>query len=274
MKIDCDGKVKEEVPSDVDGCWRQSASIASTTGSSSARSSSTPSRFLSRFSFVPGNISFRLSRAASLGSSRANNLSVMNDEEEEEEELSLPSIHSHRGTDRVVSSVGRNVDSSNSGVVDGNVDSGIGGLSELENIGNRFSDRRIGMREPVERNVRFSRTLSVGRLRDRVLRRSSMSSDLTFCPMQQERDGREGSQGSGRHVFGNETRMPSSEANTSPRTSGYPSTALSSSLFNIQDPEVETSRSREARYHDLLEHRSNFLERRRRIRSQVCFFCI
>ena len=42
------------------------------------------------------------------------------------------------------------------------------------------------------------------------------------------------------------------------------------SFFNIEDHEVETSRSREARYHDLLEHRSNFLERRRRIRSQVC----
>ncbi|MBA0644818.1 hypothetical protein Goklo_028932 [Gossypium klotzschianum] len=40
-------------------------------------------------------------------------------------------------------------------------------------------------------------------------------------------------------------------------------------VFNSQGHEVETSQSREARYHDLLEHRSNFLERRRRIRSQV-----
>ncbi|KAL5860401.1 hypothetical protein ACOSQ4_001697 [Xanthoceras sorbifolium] len=310
LKIDSDRKKvkeKEDIPSNGElDEWSQ-ASISSTTGSSSARSSSTPSRFLSRFSFIPGNLSFRLSRATSLGSSRAfpvssTNLSVSNDDEEDD--LRLPSgpptrnfldrIESHQGSDllpvsllnatpsqchqdsnfsgdRTVSSVdnpSRDVDSTRV-AVDGNVDSPIT-INELENVGTRYSDRRIGAREPVERNVRFSRTLSVGRLRDRVLRRSAMA-DFTFCPLQQEREGTDASQGNGRHVFDHDTRMPTSEGNAanSPITSGYPSSGMSSSLFNIQDPEVETSRSREARYHDLLEHRSNFLERRRRIRSQV-----
>ncbi|KAK3183480.1 hypothetical protein Dsin_030766 [Dipteronia sinensis] len=307
LEIDCDRKVKDDIPSngELDG-WNQ-ASITSTTGSSSARSSSNPSRFLSRFSFIPGNLSFRLSRATSLGSSRAypvspTNLSVLNDEQD----LSIvpssgPStrnfidrieIESQQGSDLLpvslingtsthcrqdsnfqsVSSVNNpdiDIDGTRVVGVDGNVDSPIT-LNELENVGTRYSDRRIGAREPVERNVRFSRTLSVGRLRDRVLRRSSLS-DFTFCPLQQEREARDANQGSGRHAFGHDTMMPTSEGNaaTSPTTSGYSSSGMSSSLFNIQDPEVETSRAREARYHDLLEHRSNFLERRRRIRSQV-----
>lgn len=50
------------------------------------------------------------------------------------------------------------------------------------------------------------------------------------------------------------------------------STGMPSSFYSIQDSEVETFRARETRYHDLLVHRSNFLERRRRIRSQVCKF--
>ncbi|KAK0590915.1 hypothetical protein LWI29_033193 [Acer saccharum] len=275
LEIDCDRKVKDDIPSngELDG-WNQ-ASITSTTGSSSARSSSNPSRFLSRFSFIPGNLSFRLSRATSLGSSRAypassTNLSVLNDEQD----LSIvpssgPSTRNFIDRIEIESQQDRDIDGTRVVGVDGNVDSPIT-LNELENVGTRYSDRRIGAREPVERNVRFSRTLSVGRLRDRVLRRSSLS-DFTFCPLQQEREAMDANQGSGRHAFGHDTRMPTSEGNdaTSPTTSGYPSSGMSSSLFNIQDPEVETSRAREARYHDLLEHRSNFLERRRRIRSQV-----
>lgn len=145
------------------------------------------------------------------------------------------------------------------------------GHAEIESMETRLADRRIGPREPVERNVRFSRTLSVGRLRDRVLRRSSFS-DLTFCPLRREREARDMSLGSERQVLDNETRAPATDRNvaTSPTSSGYPLSSMSSSLFGSQDFEMETSRSRDARYHDLLEHRSNFLERRRRIRSQVC----
>ncbi|XP_031284899.1 uncharacterized protein LOC116143582 isoform X1 [Pistacia vera] len=281
LKIDSERKVKDDM-----SCI---ASNAEVDGSSSNRSSSTPSRFLSRFSFIPGNLSFRLSRATSLGSSRAYS---------DEQELRLPSGHgsgnfldrieAQQGSDLLPQTLISRQDSMSNFQLNGvnlqdnrtisSVDSsstrtGVEGnlhsprvLNELENIGTR----RIGAREPVERNVRFSRTLSVGRLRDRVLRRSSLT-DLTFCPLQQEREVRDGSQSGGRYPFDSDTRIRTSEANaaTSPARSGYPPSSLSSTLFGIQDHEVETSRSREARYHDLLEHRSNFLERRRRIRSQV-----
>lgn len=109
-------------------------------------------------------------------------------------------------------------------------------------------------REPIERNVRFSRTLSVGRLRDRVIRRSSLSD------IQQVGEVRDTNQAG--------TLAPV----VSPNSSAYPLSTVSSSFFSNQNFEVETSRAREARYHDLLEHTSNFLERRRRIRSQVCLF--
>lgn len=295
LKIECDRKEKDGVPcissNDELGEWGE-ASITSTTGSSSARSSSTPSRFLSRFSFVPGNISFRLSRATSLGSSRAYpdeqdlRLRPVPDNNNFLDRTEAPhrtSTQCHQDTSShlldnlqenqtipSVQNAARDGGTNRVGV-DGNLHS-PGILNELENMGTRVSDRRIGAREPVERNVRFSRTLSVGRLRDRVLRRSSLS-DNTFCPLQQEREVRDAGQSSGRYAFGGDTRMSRPESNgvTSTTTSGYPPSSMSSSLFSIQDSEVELSRSREARYHDLLEHRSNFLERRRRIRSQVCF---
>ncbi|KAJ6388916.1 hypothetical protein OIU77_027294 [Salix suchowensis] len=142
-------------------------------------------------------------------------------------------------------------------------------FNDMDGIETRLSDRRTAAREPAERNVHFSRTLSVGRLRDRVLRRSSLP-DRTFFPLQQEREIRGSSQGRGRQALGGEMRVSESEGNALASTTapGYPSSGMSSSL-SIQDHELETSRTREARYHDLVEHRSNFLERRRRIRSQV-----
>ncbi|KAJ1412439.1 putative E3 ubiquitin-protein ligase, partial [Sesbania bispinosa] len=142
--------------------------------------------------------------------------------------------------------------------------------AETENVETRHMGRRNGAREPVERNVRFSRTLSVGRLRDRVLRRSTLS-DLSFCPLQQERELRDASQDTGRQAVEGDSRVSPSDnsALNSSSTSGYPLSSMSNSMLSIQDYEVETSRSREGRYQDLLEHRSNFLERRRRIRSQV-----
>ncbi|XP_050943023.1 uncharacterized protein LOC103493025 isoform X4 [Cucumis melo] len=247
--------------------WDQAgvAVTAPRAGSTSARVTSlqslnTSSNFLSRFSFIPGNVSFRLSRASSLGSSRSypvssTNLSMLNDENE-------PHL-----SDRPA----RRLDGQDE------TQQGSGSLShprtlpENESSEIRQSDRRTGSREPVERNFRFSRTLSVGRLRDRVLRRSSLS-DFTFCPPQQEGDERDASHsGDDQHVWTAETRGLASEDNvmSSPTTSGFQASSLSSSLFSTQDFEVDTIRPREARYHDLLEHRSNFLERRRRIRSQV-----
>jgi hypothetical protein len=332
LKTECYRKVKveesDELPclssNDNLDAWDQvrTTNTTSRTGSSSVQASSTHSlnpsgRFLSRFSFIPGNVSFRLSRATSLGSSRpypvsSTSLAILNDEDElhlqagpassfvnrnETQQGSdlLPASLTNRtspqcyqdttGTLRLnapapdfsdnlqdnetIRSMARDSDNTRNGVEVNLYSPRI--HPENDSVESRQPDRRIGAREPVERNVRFSRTLSVGRLRDRVLRRSSLS-DLTFCPSQQEREARDASQHSGRPAWEGETREYVSEGNavTTPAASGYPPSSTSSSLFSIQDYEVETSRSREGRYHDLLEHRSNFLERRRRIRSQVC----
>ncbi|KAH7514446.1 hypothetical protein FEM48_Zijuj11G0090400 [Ziziphus jujuba var. spinosa] len=330
-KIECYRKVKveksDEVPSISSNVeWGQGnlTDTAARSGSSSARASSNQSlhpssRFLSRFSFIPGNVSFRLSRATSLGSSRSyplpsTSVTILNNEDEVQ--LHTGSANgladrdeSPRNNNRLTTSLSNQrptlycedtsanlqLDTPASGFSDNLGDEqtssstqdvvrhgdcmGVGfdinscsrrTHTEMESIGTRIADRHAGAREPVERNVRFSRTLSVGRLRDRVLRRSSLS-DFTFCPMQQVGEVRETSQGSGTQAWGDESRTLASEGNgvTSPNVSGYPPPSMSSSLFGIQDYEAEASQSREARYHDLLEHRSNFLERRRRIRSQV-----
>ncbi|XP_023552779.1 uncharacterized protein LOC111810315 isoform X1 [Cucurbita pepo subsp. pepo] len=319
MKIEGYRRVKAEeslempcVSSNVefDG-WDQAgvavAAAAPRAGSTSARVSSLQSlnpssNFLSRFSFIPGNISFRLSRASSLGSSRSfpvssTNLSMLNDEAELHLSDRPPGglgaqDETQQGSDLLPASPASatraqcygdspanfRLDTQNLSLSDNLQDNqSVGNLSHAQTLPEnesseiRQSDRRTGSREPVERNFRFSRTLSVGRLRDRVLRRSSLS-DFTFCPPQQDGEERGASHsGDGGHVWTAETRALASVDNamTSPTTSGYPASSLSSSLFSTQGFEMETTRPREARYHDLLEHRSNFLERRRRIRSQV-----
>ncbi|XP_027361626.1 E3 ubiquitin-protein ligase MBR1-like [Abrus precatorius] len=327
VKTESFRKVKSDevscMPSNID--LDEWSHAASRTGSSSAHSSSTQSmnpssRFLSRFSLVPGNISFRLSRTTSLGSSRpcpvsSGGLSVFNNEDDLSVHPGPPASLINRNEIQQCGellnasfvSQGRPLqyheNASNNlrsntpaSVSPGNLPSSptlssiqdvVGGgdgtravpdvnffsprvHTDTENTETRHTDRRNGAREPVERNVRFSRTLSVGRLRDRVLRRSAVS-DFSFCPLQQEREVRDASQDNGRRVGERDTRVSPSGRNVanSSATSGYPQPSMSSSLFGIQDYEVETSRSRETRYQDLLEHRSNFIERRRRIRSQV-----
>ena len=323
-KIDCYRKAKvgqcDEIPcisSDAEVSeWGQAniGHATSTIGSSSAQSTTPSNRFLSRFSLTPGNISFRLSRANSLGSLRSYPLSstslMLNNEDDVNlqrgpadglidtderqqgiEQLPMAVInrrtptlycedtsgnvrlHTRAGysvntADEQASSCNQDVARIGSGSrvgLDANLCSPRN-LSEMENVGVRTSDRHAGAREPIERNVRFSRTLSVGRLRDRVLRRTSLP-DISFCPVQQVGEVGDTNQGSGTQAWGDQTRSLSSEdSDVAPSNSS----GISSSLFSIQDYEVETTRTREARYHDLLEHRSNFLERRRRIRSQVC----
>uniref|UniRef100_A0A2P2JLK9 Ring finger protein n=1 Tax=Rhizophora mucronata TaxID=61149 RepID=A0A2P2JLK9_RHIMU len=331
VKVECYPKVKVEQPNEM-ACvgpnveldeWNEVSITNSTsrTGSSSARAASarslaSPSRFLSRFSFIPGNVSFRLSRATSLGSSRAysippTSLRVFNDHDEacpcpssasggtnggetyqgcdmlpislfnraprqcdENTSTCLPfnsrtsSYLDNAPDNRTVSSPNRGAVSARMGL-DGNLHPPRA-FGDLDSVETRLSDMRAGAREPIERNVRFSRTLSVGRLRDRVLQRSSLS-DVMFCPPQEQRGPRDTSHVSGRQAMGGEMRISEFEGDThrSPTSSGNVPSSMSSSVFSFQDHEVETSRSREARYHDLLEHRSNFLERRRRVRSQV-----
>ncbi|KAM1963129.1 hypothetical protein ACFX1X_023373 [Malus domestica] len=298
--IECFRKVKVEQPDEMPCItpnvelneWAQASitDTASITASSSAQPSATPtlnpsSRFLSRFSFIPGNVSFRLSRATSVGSSRSyplssTSLTILNNEDElhlharpasslidtdESQQANgfLPESHVNGMPTHIYNHTSGNVQLNTPGsvfsdhlqdnqtnssrrAVGRNANGAIMGVgvnscstrihNEIGSNRTRPSDRRSGAREPVERNVRFSRTLSVGRLRDRVLRRSSLS-DLTFSSLQQEvRD----------------TNQRDGTRSLEPEDYG-----------------VETSRPREARYHDLLEHRSNFLERRRRIRYQV-----
>ncbi|KAL8145089.1 hypothetical protein AgCh_003337 [Apium graveolens] len=57
-----------------------------------------------------------------------------------------------------------------------------------------LNDRCSGPRESMECNIQFSRTLSVGRLHDRVLSRSCLP-NLSFCPLEQEREVRYAIQG-------------------------------------------------------------------------------
>ncbi|CAN0880245.1 Cell division cycle 20.1, cofactor of APC complex [Linum grandiflorum] len=221
--------------------WSQ-ASISNTAsgiGSSSGfavppnQSLTSPSSFLSRFSFIPGNVSFRLSRATSLGSSRAypipeSTLRMSNHEE---------GICAHP----------------------------VSANDESRQVCDDVIPTSLGTRSLIQ-------TLSVGRLRDRVLRRSSLS-DMSFCPLQQDREVSDDGRGDRGQRLGGEARAVETELGV---PLAYPpapssedlSSGMRNSLFGIQDHEVETSRSREAWYH---EHRSNFLERRRRIRSQVPF---
>ncbi|KAF5735146.1 hypothetical protein HS088_TW15G00646 [Tripterygium wilfordii] len=329
-EIECFTKEKAEhsdrrscISSNVDlDQWVQPSisNTSSRNGSNSVQASSThslnpPSRFLSRFTFIPGNVSFRLSRTTSLRSSGScpvpdTSLSMLNGGEEvcqcsgsdnldrnEAQQITdlLPpsfnnrdpthyhennshSLHLNGPVSDVLDNIQGNQTISSIQEVMGNGCSDIVGasislhsprfISDLNGIETRLSDRRIGARQPVERNVHFSRTLSVGRLRDRVLRRSSLS-DLTSCPLEQSRDMRDASQGTRRQALGGDETALSTSNVMSPYISDYHPSNISNSTFSTQDNELQTSRSREARYHDLLEHRSNFLERRRRIQSQV-----
>ncbi|PPD71555.1 hypothetical protein GOBAR_DD31544 [Gossypium barbadense] len=180
------------------------SSGGSTSGAAVTAAHRSPSRCLSGISFLPGNLSFRFSRANSMGSSAE----MLNpDDDSETLEPQQPPRNS---------------------------------CSPII-----FNDSD-GSGETLESNARFSRALSVGRLRDRVLGRAP-----TFCPLQQD------------------IQITQQQLATSPST-----TASAHASSVISHDEIETSRSREARYHDLLHNRSNFLERRRRIRSQVWPACI
>ncbi|XP_019054498.1 PREDICTED: uncharacterized protein LOC109115204 [Nelumbo nucifera] len=108
--------------------------------------------------------------------------------------------------------------------------------------------------------------MSVDRLRDRVVHRSSISDGL-FGRLHEDSEVRDSSQGSGRHAWDCVTGTSASDRNVETPTT---LSSMPSSIESIQNDEVEPSRTRDTKYHDILERRTNFLERRRRIRSQVC----
>ncbi|KAF8765756.1 hypothetical protein HU200_008264 [Digitaria exilis] len=131
-------------------------------------------------------------------------------------------------------------------------------LLESEDASLRNSYRRTGSQEPFEGSVRFSRTLSVGRLRDRVLRRTPFSDGLFTPSLLYDRAVWPSGNGSARQdsaVMQRTNSDRSSELRSDPSTN------------NAYNSSSETLR--EASNRDLLERRSAFLERRRRIRSQV-----
>ncbi|XP_010538594.1 PREDICTED: probable E3 ubiquitin-protein ligase RHG1A [Tarenaya hassleriana] len=269
---------------------------------SSSRSLNTPGRIFSHFRFIPGNISSRLSRASS-----SRSMNAYPDSSNDLDGVTSPLESTSSFTDRNESRRGNHFsrgciqgfeaptgtllsNCSTYNVSDDyqhehrvpmadNVvrDFGAMRVGEVTNMcsptprtashpGSNYAgvlDRRPVVREPSERNVRFSRTLSVGRLRDRVLRRSSLS-DFSYPRSQHPDEGSDTTSAS---------QATTSAAENSPMLSrsilGHSPSSIRRSLFGIQDHEMQTPRAREGRYRDLLEHRSNFLERRRRIRSQV-----
>ncbi|XP_057799029.1 uncharacterized protein LOC131014898 [Salvia miltiorrhiza] len=279
----------------------------------SSRSLNPPSRFLSRLSINPGNLSFRLTRGNSLGSTRsypAPPMGLTTSNGEEEEECADPSSSYVNRNERpqgcdffpacfTSRSPGRqdennasnsNPDFSgsfqdsrqlnngqdilrnrNNTTVDCNPDL----FSPLDHVntdddGTRHAARRFA-REPAERNVRFSRTLSVGRLRDRVLRRTA-ASDLDLYNFQQDREVRLTHENTGAQGLGHAELDATSDDNnfSHQNTSDNVPSSFPNPFYGSQNNAYGTPRAaRETRYRDLLEHRSNFMERRRRIRSQV-----
>uniref|UniRef100_A0A1J3DNA7 RING-type domain-containing protein n=1 Tax=Noccaea caerulescens TaxID=107243 RepID=A0A1J3DNA7_NOCCA len=227
-------------------------------------SSSTPGHVLSHFKFIPGNISSRLSRASSSRSfNTAYPVSSSRQTIEREEGVTSPTESATRLIDRVESP---RIPVMDNVVRDMNAMSSLRSPRVVNVMDTSYAgivDRRhVVVREPsIDRNVRFSRTLSVGRLRDRVLRRSSLS-DFTFrpSPHQGEDDA---------DLFSADTAAAEDTPVTSTSILNRSASTIRRTLFGIQDHETPSPLVREGRYQGLLEHRSDFLERRRRIRSQV-----
>ncbi|KAL8063749.1 hypothetical protein ABFX02_01G047100 [Erythranthe guttata] len=248
----------------------------------SSRSLNPPSRFISRFTFNPGNLSFRLTRGNSCPAP-STGLAISNDEEEfvGPTNITRNRNNRHQGCDffpacftssrtRHNRSQDENIPSiSIPDLSDNFQDNRELNRIESDEIQTRNSRRRIAAREPVETNVRFSRTLSVGRLRDRVLRRNATAVDLDLDLFQQD-----GELGPTSHHTHEEVQASADYNNNNNNlgqqvSSGNVIPSFSNPFNGGQNNSYETPRARETRYRDLLEHRSNFIERRRRIRSQV-----
>lgn len=259
-----------------------------------------PSRFLSRFSINPGNLSFRLTRGNSLGSARSYPASSMGFTISNEEECvdssstSVDRNYRPQGCDffpacftsrsNSTPDFSGNFQDNQQSNLDHDVPRNINSTrvdcspntyshlyhSNTDDAGMRNSARRVAAREPAERNVRFSRTLSVGRLRDRVLRRTP-TSDLELYHFQQDREGTFTHQITDAQVLGHAEVEASSDDNSfsEPVSSDNVQSRFPNPFYGSQNNSRGAPRSRETRYRDLLDHRSNFIERRRRIRSQV-----
>lgn len=198
-------------------------------------------------------MSFRLNRAVSLGSSTAQNL------------LSSNIPLSDRDREVMTSSPDQTTPIETNSTVDVSVRAGeiVARLGQ-RNLGeperNAYRNRRVGHQETLEGSVRFSRTLSVGRLRDRVLRRTPFSDGL-FSPALLDETAP-----STRSTL-NGIRRAGSLSNRIGETNSELSGNLPFESGDIALP--ENLQQTDTNNQDLLERRSAFLERRRRIRSQV-----
>ncbi|KAI3983872.1 hypothetical protein MKX01_011580 [Papaver californicum] len=272
------------IESELDDEWGQVNDVVRTSSvadGSSSQVASTRSR--SRFSFFPGSNAeegFPVQTDSTISSTNRNEvhqetqllpecsisrLPAAQVDSVLQIDSSVPRLPVHLQDVEIISARDMNRNNENTG--SGNL---LRNITDVECMETRRPDRRIISREPVERSVRFSRTLSVGRLRDRVLRRSSFS-DALFGRLQEDRVVRDSSQDNGGQAWAGITRPLDSNGTTETTqasSSYYPPSELNS-IYNNQDYDVDASRTREARYHEIMERRTDFLERRRRIRSQV-----
>lgn len=280
----------EASESEADDEWDQKRGGCMSSRAFSSRALNASSSFLSRLNIFHGNASFRLQRTNSLGSMRpyfesSTRFGVTSTGHGQSPPESTGNGNLQTQSDDLFNTFFANQVSrvqpenasadivrqmiSNRGVVDNGVDVGVDSCENSDSRSQayadiaeeRFANRRIAAGETVGRNVHFSRTLSVGRLRDRVLRRSNFT-DEASSSFHQERGVRNTSRASERQVLDSGMSLTSSGVNTYLSGPG-------SLMYGSQYRELDASRPREATYHDLLEYRSNFLERRRRIRSQV-----
>ncbi|KAD6453702.1 hypothetical protein E3N88_08408 [Mikania micrantha] len=262
---------KAYIPSETHfGEWGESSLSGAVSRNRSGSSHNPSSRFLSHFSFFSSNQNSRSSASSiisnddNLISSRSINKTNTRQGCEFFPSCFMPTSPQPQDSDFYTDSDNSDVSSIHELGPDGNNNNGTETSQRVFSPRNGSGyNRRVEAWEPIEQNVRFSRTLSVGRLRDRVLNRPTFS-ELASFPLQSEQEMVIGG------VFGETGSRLSNENVMTPTTSSsYSSSIRVNSLYGNHDLGVENVGARETSYPNLLEHRANFLERRRRIRSQV-----
>lgn len=188
-----------------------------------------------------------------------------------ENAFSEPSSEAHR--DNRASQHDLTCNINQSAASDQNVSSVIDSYSTPVESRDARRIQRRGTPEHVEDNVSFRRTRSVGRLRDRVLRRTT-SSEGSFGVLQGDSVARETRQHNGRRFWEALTRASSNRhAGTTPTLAQDQFLRTLRSMNDSRRQREERSQMNEGTPHNnssILEHRSLYLEeRRRRARSQV-----
>ncbi|CAL9204945.1 unnamed protein product [Musa hybrid cultivar] len=282
VELACHGKLPCSHSSDGEQCGGDNGGIEqidlvpssnSETNAVADASSNTSVRSCSHLNFVPDDINFRLNRAVSLGSSESHPLfsAAVSDPRSDAGEHALVNLDSsmnRNDTQSLEPSSSQDAARINAGR-DATI-SLYSNRSFVESRNTRHSHRRFGPEEPLEGSIRFSRTLSVGRLRNRVLRRTPFSDGLFGPAFLEDRPMWSSEQASGRQTSGGAGRAPSSSRRTSellPDSSSSVPYQIARTMDTNDDDASDTQRR--VGNHDVFEHRSAFLERRRRIRSQV-----